>query len=575
MKKILLFTLITGLAIGVCAQAAKPAPAPAAAPAVPAPVPAPAAVPEPAAAPAPAPNPSAVLDTKEAEQTAATTEAGKYERKSVTYINALWLMDKKAKELTAEQVTYTLDKVKTKIMMDRFDYNPLPDAFVSEFVAKANAQEKLTIDNIAGLMDSTIVPKILAIVDLQKELRAQSYTTEAQKNSFYATKAKEFGFTDVEIAKIMNAAFIFIPVAANYKASCSGEKCASSMDVGILWYRISTKGEKPVAKLVVKKMTGSSGMAKNKRMYVSEGKPVDAATFCFRSLVKNAARNLLVATQEMPEFRLSGQVVDKDKGVVGFDLGKKEGLQVDQKFSICELEELADGSVKQTNAGWVSVKMVADSNSKEGYKSKAQIITGDPMAGAVLSEFPRLPIDIGVLFRMSPGIYNTATKKDVYGSGMGIQIDARYNVGRYFRWPQLFAGVGYALGGNGERKDASLLSSAGMGSLETGAFSALTIFALQRFYIKRFTVGGELAYESQSIGPLTAYSSTVIAFGANLGAALTPSINFEAKVRYESGSVEEITDWDHSGLGIQAGVVYSPAALPFDPVDYVRGRFGF
>src|SRR3989339_37281 len=286
MKKILIIALAMACAAGVYAQAKKPAPAPAPAP-VAAPAPAPAPAPE--AAPAPAANPSAVLDSKEAEQTAATTEAGKYERKSVTYINALWLMDKKAKELTAEQVTYTLDKVKAKIMMERFDYNPLPDAFIADFVAKANAMEALTIDNIAALMDSTIVPKILAIVDLQKELRAQHYTTEAQKNSFYATKAKEFGFTDVEIAKIMNAAFIFIPVAANYKSSCSSNNCSGSMDVGILWYRISTKGEKPVAKLVVKKMTGSMGMAKNKKTYMSEGQAVDATVFCFRSLVKNAA----------------------------------------------------------------------------------------------------------------------------------------------------------------------------------------------------------------------------------------------------------------------------------------------
>jgi hypothetical protein len=67
-------------------------------------------------------------------------------------------------------------------------------------------------------MDEVVVPKVLEIVDLNKELRAQNYTSEAQRNSFYATKAKEFGFTDVELAKIMNSAFIYIPLVSNFSA---------------------------------------------------------------------------------------------------------------------------------------------------------------------------------------------------------------------------------------------------------------------------------------------------------------------------------------------------------------------
>jgi hypothetical protein len=53
-------------------------------------------------------------------------EAGKYERKSVTYINALWLMDESAHRLAPEQVGVILDKVKQGITMKRFDYNPVP-----------------------------------------------------------------------------------------------------------------------------------------------------------------------------------------------------------------------------------------------------------------------------------------------------------------------------------------------------------------------------------------------------------------------------------------------------------------
>jgi hypothetical protein len=175
---------------------------------------------------------------------------------------------------------------------------------------------------------------------------------------------------------------------------------------------------------------------------------------------------------------------------------------------------------------------------------------------------------------MFPGITDKS-KHDtiVYGSGMGLQIDARYNIGHYFGWPQLFAGVGYAFGGAGDRQDVT----AGPYTIATtGGYSGLTIFAMQRFYISRFTVGGEVAYEPQNVGDvLGSATSTVIAFGANVGVALARSINFEAKVRYEmGGKVDLEPNWEHSGLGIQAGFVYSPASLPFDPVDYVRGRMG-
>jgi len=53
-------------------------------------------------------------------------EAGAYERKSVTYVNALWLMDESVRGLHPHQVAFVLDKVKQAISMPRFDYNPFP-----------------------------------------------------------------------------------------------------------------------------------------------------------------------------------------------------------------------------------------------------------------------------------------------------------------------------------------------------------------------------------------------------------------------------------------------------------------
>ena len=155
-------------------------------------------------------------------------------------------------------------------------------------------------------------------------MRAQNLATEQQKNSFYSDKAKEYGITAVEIEKIMNSAYIFIPVAKSYLGVSKKGRYKMIMQVGILWYRISRKGENAHAKLVVKKMTTSLGFAKEGKTFLYDGKMVESKEFAYRACVKNAARNLLVATQEMPEFRLSAQIIEVDGKKVGFELGKKK-----------------------------------------------------------------------------------------------------------------------------------------------------------------------------------------------------------------------------------------------------------
>ncbi len=503
-------------------------------------------------------NDGAILESAEADANAALTEAGKYERKSVTFINALWLMDEASKKMTQEQIEYMLKNVQNKITMPRFDYNPLPEAITKEFIAKANASTELTLDNITAIMDEVVVPKVLEIVDLNKELRAQNYTSEAQKNSFYATKAKEYGFTDVELAKIMNSAFIYIPLVSNFSAK-ENDYCEHQCKMGVVWYRITTKGEKAKAIKVVADMSSTMGMAKKNRVYGTPEGPFTSPKFAFRSMVKSGARNILAATQSMPEFRLSGQVVEKDEGFVGFDLGKNEGIRVDDKYDICEFEEKEDGSIVQTKTGWVSVSMVADSNSKEGYKSKAYIVSGDPMTGAVLSEFPRIPIDIAIKLRTFPG---SKTQKQVWNSttysydsedsttpmGMGLQLDARYNIGRNFGVQQLFLGVGY-----------------GFGSESNGGWE---LFAAKYWRVGGpFTVGPEAGFSLATGGAF---------FGLDVGYAISPTFKAEIGGRWDMGNGGDDPLYpEQAGVTIQAGLIWSPKSLPWDPWDFFRGRIGF
>ncbi len=518
-----------------------------------------------------------ILTSTEASQVASTAEAGKYERKAVSFVDAIYLMGSAVKSINEEQASYTISKIKEKLTLSRFDYNPLPDVLIDDFVNQANSMPDLSLENLTKLMDTTLVPKILKIVDMQKELRAQSYTTEAQRNSFYATKAKEYGFTAVELAKIMNSSFIYFPVMQSYSFTDSDGKCKAIAKVGIVWYRIVVRNGSAKAKLVVSKMTTSLAMAKNNKTYHTLEGPQDAATFCFHSLVKNAARNLLVATQEMPEFRLSGQVIDKDEGVVGFNLGQKEGILVDDKYNITEFEEKEDGSIVQNNHGWIRVTDVADTSSKSGYKSLGKIVAGEPMVGVVISEFPRIPIDVAFKVRTFAPVTELGDK--VLSLGMGGQVDARYNVGRYIHISQLYLGVGYGVGiGN---------KSSRMLDIKSVSIQNLDILAQKRFQVGRVSLAIDVGMISQAISisqtdvffPTIDYQGIGGFGGFSFGIALSPSFVLELGGRWESVIADDklkvFAPLESKGFAAHLCLNWSPPALPFDPVDMVRGLAGF
>ena len=534
-------------------------------------------------------------ENSENDKIATLIEAGKYERKSISFINSLWCMDGSVKNISNEDLKDALGKINQKLAMSRFDYNPLPQSLIDNFAIQANAAGDLTPDKLADIMDKILLPKIMELVDFYKEARAQTYTSETERNSFFSNKAKGYGFTMSELARVMNAAYIYVPFIGNYKVITKDGRIINSMNVGIIWYRIITKGSKAKAVLVVKKVTMSFGAGKegNKIPYMCDGKVCTPQEFAYRSCVRNASRNLLVATQAMPEFRLSGQVLEKDGGNVGFDLGEKEGLVIDDKYNIAEFEEQENGTVKQVNNGWASVSFVADSNSKEGYKSKAKLCAGDPSIGAVLSEYPRIPIDIAFKGKMFPGIGKDDCKnKELSGMGFGGQIDARYNVGRLIGISQMFLGIGFGLGASAVID--SLYSSLGA--------SSVTHYNLDGIIMKRFILGrcifgleGGVTHQNASLSFKINNESVKEDFsglgffgGINLGICFSPCLQLDFAADYESTQLNGVFKLPNSNLinvndkykgtmsgpQISIGLTWSPPALPFDPLDMFRGMSG-
>jgi hypothetical protein len=576
-----------------------------------------------------------MLPVVAAGQAVSTKEAGAYERKSVTYIDALWLMDESVRNLPPHQVRQILDAVKRAVFMRRFDYNAVPDSLLLDFTAQANAlkypyvNEGIAtaggtdpmLDSIAAVMERTVVARVLEIVDINKELRAANLTSEQERNSFIADKAKTMGITMDDIEKVMNSAYIFLPLIRGYTAELKDSTYSAGLAAGIVWFRISAKGDKARAIPAVKSITYSSGISIKDRHYATGSGMVDYREFAFLSAVKNAARNLTVATQQIPDFRLSGQVVDKGFMSVGFNLGKREGISVDDKYQVVEITEDENGKQTAKKSGWVMVTSVADSSSEHGYKSSAEVIGGSPYVGAVLSEYPRLPLDLLIRGRMFAfSVKDTVTPLfdhlklvNAYGGG----IDIQYNLGRLFGLNQFFfglsggVGTGAVSGYKDSLYDINAMDDHGGAGLSWMLEWTAELSLVKKFYIGRVAIvlQPQVGYESLVIGTdkgrnaitgdeeYYSFTNAGIVFGANGGLefALSPAVNLGLGAGYQllgtssswdysykTGSggnwqkIATVNDATVNRTGVTANVylVWSLPSIAFDPLAALQGVAG-
>jgi hypothetical protein len=576
-----------------------------------------------------------ILPVIAAGQNVSTKEAGAYERKSVSYIDALWLMDESVRGLPPQQVREILDAVKRAVFMRRFDYNPIPDSLLRDFAGQANGlrypyvNEAVAtaggtdpmLDSIAAVMERTVVARVLEIVDLNKELRAANLASEQQRNSFIADKAKTMGITMDDIEKVMNSAYIFLPLIRGYTTQLKDSTYTAGLAAGIVWFRISTKGEKARAIPVVKNITYSSGFSMKDRHYAAGSGMVDYKEFAFLSAVKNAARNLTVATQQIPDFMLSGQVIDKGFMSVGFNLGRREGLSVDDKYQAVEIYEDENGNQTAKKSGWVMVTHVADSSSKHGYKSSAQVIGGSrPYVGAVLSEYPRLPLDLlirGRIFAIT--VNDTVTELFDHlklSNGYGGGLDIQYNLGRLFGLNQFFfglsggVGTGVVSGSKSSLYDTIHVLDHGPANINWMLNWSAELSLIKKFYLGRVAIvlQPQVGYQSlifqtdkwpNGNGEDEYYMLTNagFVFGANGGLeiALSPAVNLGVGAGYQMYGTS--SSWDYSyktgsggswqkiatvndavvnrtGITVSAYLVWSLPSIAFDPLAALQGVAG-
>jgi len=534
----------------------------------------------------------------------------RYERKSISFIDALWLTTPQARRIESRYVGVILTEIKQQIEMPRFDFNPLPEALISEFAAAANTRSSLTIDDLAGLMQEKLVPPILEIVEGALQTRGGELVSEEKRQLFLASKAKELGITLEEIEKVMNAAYIFLPALSDYslEKSKDSDRWTCKLAGGIIWYHIDLSSGTPVVRLRVKHSTESMGFGSKE--------------FAVESAASNFARNLQTATRAIAEFTLSAPIVEVLGRDITFPLGRKEGLGLDDPLWVGEWMAVGDGNVKFVKRGWARVGKVADNRSKPNERSSAWAVRRESWSpGMQVKEHPRLGIDIAV----KTGLYQFKhregyipligdylwVKEPFDGMTFGFDLDAQVNIANIVNKRQTF----FIVGGHFLFPPAEYEGGSYFADITTNPPLVWGIQSgfMRRFYIGQWALSAEIeaAARFYSIEQTFSYGSwlagytdyTLIirnhTFGfqtvLNLEYASTPDLNYGLRIGWRAfptsdvwtyelkpGSKGDLTpiigyplpEISHSGMTIGVYCHFTPPQLPFDPVKLLQGAMG-
>jgi len=531
------------------------------------------------------------------------TAADQYERKSVSYLNAVWLSTPEAKEISQKQVNFLLNAIKAEVAMERFDFNPLPKELITDFVNTANDQSHLSVDDIANLMQTKLMPTIKSILEGAMDERAGEFVSEEGRQTFMATKAKELGITLDEIEKVMNSAYIYLPILTKFehKKVKGKNNYEVTLEGGIIWFHLDVTGHEPVIKLRLSQTTLSKGFG--------------SEDFSFENATENFARNLEVATRSIPEFKLQSTIAEVDGGNITFGLGMKEGIKMDDCFLVGEWIDYGNG-IEFEHSGWVRVGTVGHNQKNNINRSSGWAVKrGSWARGMSVVEHPRLRIDIGVkpmLYFMEvskgdipvpifSGGYITI-EEDFNDPAFGFDIDAHFNISRFTGSRQTF----FLVGGN-------VATLPGLKFSTENDFIRMTttppfVWGFHGGIMKKWYVG-QLAFtgavkagaryftvEQDFTFGITDYTYTIqnnafgVQFEVGLDWAATPDVNIgilggfrgfadtETWTLAINPEVIGVTVWDdnfpkvnHSGAIFGLYIHYTPPELPFDPIGFIQG----
>jgi hypothetical protein len=433
----------------------------------------------------------------------------------------------------------------------------------------------LSPSSIQKELEETIVPQIVQAVNAVAEERAKGNLTEQQLATAAVDKMKGSGLTADDVLKVMNAAYLYLPVVTEWT---SDEKNATIKGY-VAWYRISQKGNTANVERVneATQTQEGNGNGEPDKTYRLKSRSVNGTEFAKIIAVNTWAKNLAVAMKNISVFKLGGEIKNVEGKFVETNLGTKEGLGMDEGYDVLEEEEDDNGKVKTKNVGFIRAFRIGNNTQNANEVSRFQTYIGSGFErGMSIQERPRLGIDItvrpkyftanipryatpiiGFLYfsDIIAGIYGDYTPenydnyrgghgfilKDDATSGIGIDINFNLNIAKLTKVSQLFLNADVAVG----VPNAEVDGDAFVKSIATPILYSGYLGPMKKFWFGRmnFNLAGSVGVDMFSLENSDAQSGyfekmDFIAPGIKLDAGLeyliTPDLMFTIGVGYKA-----------------------------------------
>jgi hypothetical protein len=549
-------------------------------------------------------------------------QQGEYTRKSVSSLESVWVKDGALQGVSNFDYT-TFDRfIDFYIEVERFDYNVLPDGMLSDFRSEANSLSDFSVDALAGVLESTVAEKIVAILNDPDVMQARgsALKSESALQSFAATKAKSLGLTTEELATLMNSAYIYLPFITSMLQEVEGSDVSLVMNGGLIWWQIKTAddGTISVEKVLSAETMGMSSLDKSdqnqrtgepkykKFTFGTEQWATSPEQYAQNDAMLAFAKNLGVKTKKIDAFKLSAQIAEADGKKYGFPLGFREGVHLDDGFDLVEYSEDADGNEVANRVGFLRVSKTGDNvGDPSAFTYGKQLMGKKQDVGSVVMEHPNLGIDLRVKVGMVSGmsipksliLTGGFSGEELFGddieSSVGTDITFAYNVAPIVGISQLFldANIGFSFPVATLNPDlatvptaAPFLLSAYSGITKKLWFGSSNLgisagFGMESMNIAGTVLGLDYSYSARALG---------IKVGADFEKMITPDLSFNLGIQYKIASppaqvaitigeaeyeytaVEwllmfpnsDLADMNLGGIGFTLGVNYALSELP-------------
>ena len=510
------------------------------------------------------------LSSQELGKVSSETSLGKYFAKTIAYYDNVVLIGEMLRAPSEKNRKYFASLLEKEIKLARFYWESLPSEITSNFARVCLSKKYKSVDELKSDVEYYLAPELIKILDINKEMRALALVTEAERNSFIATKAKSLGISAEKVERIMNSGYVVVPFIKKYLASRDTivkvvdkkEKRVPAVRValqgGLTLFRVNFKDNQYSVKPEYEIEDEDESIFE-----IKDGNIVAAEDTAFMNAVSSIAFKFELTMRNL--FKLYSPISEVGFNSVSFPLGRREGIGIDDGFNVIEMVEEPSGEIKPKNVGFVRVTKV------DARFSRAQIIIGGILWGKIergmfVEERPRFPFDfvfggflspvgieavkLGLRGQLGNGILreidNDTLEIISHGKfGYAGRFNVNFNIGRVSRsqisqlWLVLGGGAGII----------PLKAKFFGEDVKNATFGWLGLGLMKKFYFRRLA----LAFESNVVfsnfefsikktdGSDTvkyALSPSLWFFGITAGSGvefvITPDVNIGGRVYYQA-----------------------------------------